>query len=119
AQACRDSGIAIMMGAPNIMRGGSHSGNVSALELADLGLLDIVSSDYVPAALLQSAFRLAKLWDDLPRAVQTVTKAPARAAGLMDRGTLEAGMHADLLRIRPLRDIPVVRGVWSHGRQVG
>ena len=119
AQACRDNGIAIMMGAPNIMRGGSHSGNVSANELAELGLLDIVSSDYVPAALLQSAFRLAKLWDDLPRAIKTVTKAPARASGLYDRSTLEVGMHADMVRIRPMRDVPVVRSVWSRGRQVG
>ena len=119
ARACRDNGIAIMMGAPNITRGGSHSGNVSALELAELGLLDIISSDYVPAALLQSAFRLAKLWDDLPRAVKTVTKAPARASGLTDRGTFEPGMHADMIRVRTLRDMPVIRGVWSHGRQVG
>lgn len=119
AQACRDNGIAIMMGAPNIMRGGSHSGNVSANELAELGLLDIVSSDYVPAALLQSAFRLAKLWDDLPRAIKAVTKAPARASGMNDRGTLEVGMHADMVRIRRVRDVPVVRGVWSRGRQVG
>ena len=119
AQACRDNSIAIMMGAPNIMRGGSHSGNVSANELAELGLLDIVSSDYVPAALLQSAFRLAKLWDDLPRAIKSVTKAPARASGLNDRGTLEAGMHADMVRIRRVRDVPVIRGVWSRGHQVG
>ena len=101
------------------MRGGSHSGNVSANELAELGLLDIVSSDYVPAALLQSAFRLASLWDDLPRAIKTVTKAPARASGLNDRGTLEAGMHADMVRIRPMCGVPVVQGVWSRGRQVG
>jgi alpha-D-ribose 1-methylphosphonate 5-triphosphate diphosphatase len=119
AEACRAHGIAIMMGAPNIIRGGSHSGNVSALELAELGLLDIISSDYVPAALIQSAFRLARLWDDLPRAVNTVTKAPARASGLTDRGTLEAGMHADMIRIHQLRDTPVIRGVWSRGRQVG
>ena len=119
ARACRDNGIAIMMGAPNIMRGGSHSGNVSALELAELDLLDIISSDYVPAALLQSAFRLAALWDDLPRAIKTVTKAPALAAGLTDRGTLEAEMHADFLRVQVLDGLPVIRGVWSKGRQVG
>lgn len=73
AQACKDAGIAVMMGAPNLIRGGSHSGNVAAHELADAGLLDIISSDYVPYALLSSAFLLADLWDDLPRAVATVT----------------------------------------------
>ncbi len=74
AAACRAQGITIMMGAPNIVRGGSHSGNVSALALAEAGLLDIVSSDYVPASLLLAAFRLAEVWNDLPRAVRTVTE---------------------------------------------
>lgn len=119
AEACRAEGISIMMGAPNIIRGGSHSGNVSALDLAERDLLDIISSDYVPAALMLSAFRLAKLWDDLPRAVATVTKAPAQASGLKDRGTLTPGLRADLLRVSDQFDAPVVRGVWSQGRRVG
>ncbi|MEQ5871032.1 alpha-D-ribose 1-methylphosphonate 5-triphosphate diphosphatase [Sagittula sp. NFXS13] len=119
AQACRNSGIEIMMGAPNIIRGGSHSGNVSASELAKLDLLDIVSSDYVPSALLLSAWRLAALWDDMPRAMRTVTQAPASAAGLMDRGALKVGLLGDLLRITSLDDTPILRGVWCRGRQVG
>lgn len=119
AEACRTKEISIMMGAPNIMRGGSHSGNVSALELAELNLLDIVSSDYVPAALLQSAFRLAQLWDDLPRAINTVTRGPAHSVGLYDRGRIAPDLHADLVRVREIRGTPVVRGVWSRGKQVG
>ena len=115
AQACRDAGIPVMMGAPNIIRGGSHSGNVSALELARAGLLDILSSDYVPAALLLAAWRLGQAWDDLPRAVATVTDAPARAAGLRDRGRLAAGLRADLLRIDGRGDTPLVMGAWSNG----
>ena len=118
AEACRAHGIAIMMGAPNILRGESHSGNVSALDLARRGLLDMVSSDYVPSALLLSAFRLADLWSDLPRAIRTVSDGPARAAGLCDRGRLEAGLRADLLRVRSLEATPVIRGVWSTGRRV-
>lgn len=118
AEACRDHGIAIMMGAPNILRGESHSGNVSALDLAQRDLLDLVSSDYVPSALLLAAFRLAELWADLPRAIRTVTDGPARAAGLRDRGRLEAGLRADLLRVRCLESTPVIRGVWSIGRRV-
>lgn len=90
AAACREQGIAIMMGAPNIIRGGSHSGNVSAAELAEADLLDILSSDYVPAALMLSAFRLAEIWQDLPRAINGVSRNPADAAGLSDRGALRS-----------------------------
>lgn len=119
AEACREQGIAVMMGAPNLIRGGSHSGNVAAEELARLDLLDIISSDYVPAALLLSAFKLAEVWDDLSRAIATVTEAPARAARLEDRGTLAKGMRGDVLRVRQIGQTPVPRGVWSQGRQVG
>jgi len=119
AEACRANNIAIMMGAPNIVRGGSHSGNVSALDLADKDLLDIIASDYVPAALLLSAFRLAERWDDIPRAIRTVTANPADATGLSDRGRLKPGMRADLVRVSALGATPVVRGVWSQARQVG
>jgi len=118
ARACRASGIAIMMGAPNIVRGGSHSTNVSAMALAEQGLLDIVSSDYVPAALLLSAFRLADLWNDLPRAIRCVTAAPADAVGLHDRGRLATGLRGDLLRVRLSGDTPMQRGVWSAGNRV-
>ena len=119
AQACHDKGIAVMMGAPNLIRGGSHSGNVAAGDLAEQGLLDIISSDYVPSALMSAGFRLAQLWDDLPRGIATVTSAPAKAAGLTDRGQIAVGLHADLVRVRMAGDTPVVRSVWSHGRQVG
>lgn len=118
AQACHEAGIAVMMGAPNLIRGGSHSGNVAAKDLAQAGLLDIVSSDYVPAALLLSAFRLATLWDDLPRAVACVTDSPARAAGLDDRGRLEQGLRADLLRVSHSAGVPILRGAWSRGARV-
>ncbi|WP_281841046.1 alpha-D-ribose 1-methylphosphonate 5-triphosphate diphosphatase [Sinisalibacter aestuarii] len=119
ARACHMQGIKVMMGAPNLIRGGSHSGNVAAHELAEAGLLDIVSSDYVPSALMTSAFLLADLWDDLPRAIATVTANPAAATGLTDRGRIAEGLHADLVRITRVQGTPVVRGVWSHGRQVG
>jgi alpha-D-ribose 1-methylphosphonate 5-triphosphate diphosphatase len=119
ALACRAHGMAIMMGAPNILRGESHSGNVSALDLARRECLDIISSDYVPSALLMSAFRLAGIWSDLPRAIRTVTDGPARAVGLRDRGRLETGLRADLLRVRPLDGAPVIRSVWREGQRVG
>lgn len=119
AVACREQGIAVMMGAPNIIRGESHSGNVSASVLADADLLDIISSDYVPAALLLSAFRLADQWQDLPRAIACVTENPATVAGLDDRGRLEVGMRGDVVRVGELGDTPLVRGVWSRGLRVG
>jgi alpha-D-ribose 1-methylphosphonate 5-triphosphate diphosphatase len=118
ARACRQHGIAVMMGAPNLIRGGSHSGNVSATVLAEADLLDIVSSDYVPSALLYSATRLAEVWKDWPRAMATVSTAPAHAAGLMDRGQLAEGMRADLVRFRAVAGVPVLHGVWSAGDRV-
>ena len=123
ARACRAHGIHVMMGAPNIIRGGSHSGNVSALDLAKADLLDIISSDYVPAALLLSAFRLAHVWGDMARAVACVTAAPAQVAGLADRGTLQVGLRADIVRAACLPgtdgDTPIIRGVWAQGHRVG
>ncbi len=118
ARACRQHGIAVMMGAPNLVRGGSHSGNVSAMALAKAGLLDIVSSDYVPASLLYAACLLGDLWGDLPRAIATVSAAPARAAGMSDRGVLAEGMRADVIRFRQLDGVPVLRGVWAMGARV-
>jgi alpha-D-ribose 1-methylphosphonate 5-triphosphate diphosphatase len=117
ASACRAHGIAIMMGAPNLIRGGSHSGNVAAAELAGAGLLDILSSDYVPAALMNSALQLGEIWGDLARGIATVTAAPAAAAGLTDRGRIVPGLRADLVRCRPVAGSAVVRGVWSAGRR--
>lgn len=118
AAACHEHGIMVMMGAPNLIRGGSHSGNVRAAELAQNGHLDILSSDYVPAALLAGALILARIWDDLPRAIATVTANPAKAAGLDDRGRLAPGLRADLIRFSMLGDTPVMRETWVRGRRV-
>ena len=112
--------MAVMMGAPNVVRGGSHSGNIAAAELVELGVLDILSSDYYPAALLDAVFRVAAMENGyaLPRAVATATRIPAEAVGLTDRGRLAPGLRADLLRVRLIDDHPVVQRVWSAGRQV-
>ncbi|WDR02145.1 alpha-D-ribose 1-methylphosphonate 5-triphosphate diphosphatase [Devosia algicola] len=120
AAAADDAGLAILMGAPNVVRGGSHSGNVSATDLVRAGLLDVLSSDYVPFALLQAAFLLPDRVDgiSLPRALAMVTANPARAVGLTDRGEIAPGRRADLVRVRVIGDMPVVRGVWRQGRRV-
>jgi len=118
AQACHESGIAVMMGAPNLIRGGSHSGNVAARELAEAGLLDILSSDYVPAALLMAAVQLGELWGNMARGIATVTRNPARAVHLDDRGEIAAGQRADIVRFALCGGVPAVRGVWSRGVRV-
>lgn len=119
ASACHDNRISVMMGGPNLIRGGSHSGNVAAETLAHEGLLDVLSSDYIPASLFLGACHLAGLWGDLPKAFATVTKSPAIATGLTDRGRIEAGLRADLIRIAELEEIPRIAGVWVRGVQVG
>ena len=120
ASASRAAGMATVMGAPNVVRGGSHSGNASARELAEAGQLDILSSDYVPAALLMAAFRLADApaVGGLAGAVRLVSKAPAEATGLKDRGEIAVGRRADLLRVATHDGEPVVRAVWREGRRV-
>ena len=118
AQACRDAGVKVIMGAPNLVRGGSHSGNVAASELADAGLLDILSSDYVPAALLMGAVMLGNRWENIARGIATVTDAPAQASGLADRGRIVPGLRADLLRFSLTGQVPVTRGLWVAGQRV-
>lgn len=113
-------GLKVLMGAPNIVRGGSHSGNVAAADLAAQGVLDILSSDYYPSSLLQAARRLADESHgyDLPSAVRTISLTPARAAGLEDRGEIRAGLRADLVRVQTHDQHFVVNHVWRAGRRV-
>jgi alpha-D-ribose 1-methylphosphonate 5-triphosphate diphosphatase len=120
AGASHAAGIAVMMGAPNLVRGGSHSGNVSAEELARTGTLDILSSDYVPGSLIQAAFELPHrvAGISLPDAIATVSATPARAVGLSDRGVIEVGRRADLVQVHDGSEIPVVRRVWRSGSRV-
>ena len=116
AQAARAGGMAVIAGAPNMVRGGSHSGNVSALALLRAGLVDALASDYVPASLLHAAFLAAgQAGLDLARAVGLVTGAPARMVGLADRGWIVPGFRADLIRVRVHQDLPIVREVWVAG----
>ena len=120
ARALHKAGIGILMGAPNVVRGGSHSGNIAAVDLAREGLLDILSSDYIPSSLLMAALQLPQHVPaiDLAAAVRTVTKTPAEAVGLPDRGEIAVGKRADLIRVHVARDIPVVRCVWREGHRV-
>lgn len=120
AAALHGGGVKVLMGAPNLIRGGSHSGNVATAELAQAGMLDILSSDYVPSSLLLSALRLpeAAANFDLAAAVRTVSKTPAEVVGLTDRGEIAVGKRADLIRVHRAQNAAAVRGVWSGGRRV-
>ena len=124
AEAARARKMATIMGGPNVVRGGSHSGNVSAIELARLGLMDILSSDYVPGSLLSATLRLTEAAGlSLPQAVALVTRNPAACIGLHDRGQIAQGLRADLIQIRVVkladgRQQGVVRAVWRGGARV-
>lgn len=120
ARAAHGAGLSVLMGAPNIVRGASHSGNISARSLVGAGILDILSSDYIPFSLMQAVFKLSEGGDaiELPDAVQLVSKHPAEAVGLTDRGEIAVGRRADLVRVQLVDGWPVVRSVWSAGRRV-
>jgi alpha-D-ribose 1-methylphosphonate 5-triphosphate diphosphatase len=119
AKAAHAKGMTVIAGAPNIVRGGSHSGNVSAADLIREDVVDALASDYVPAALIEAAFLIFERGMlGLPEAVAMITDTPAKMGRLADRGRLEAGLRADLVRVRSFMAIPVVRQVWREGARI-
>ena len=119
AQLSHAGGMAVMMGGPNIVRGGSHSGNIAAADLARDGVLDILSSDYYPHSLIHAAILLHRdHGHSLPAAISTVTKTPADRAGLGDRGEIALHRRADVIRVNDAAAHPVVTGVWRAGVRV-
>lgn len=117
----RDRGLAVVMGAPNLLRGGSQSGNVALRALLEADLCDVLSSDYIPRSPLDAAFAIGfddSLPQDLPRAIAMATDAPARLAGLSDRGQIAVGLRADLVQVRRKGGHNHVVGVWREGRRV-
>ncbi len=120
ARASHQAGLKVMMGGPNIVRGGSHSGNVSARELAQNDVLDIVSSDYIPNSMLHAAFKLTdeEHGFELPKAIRAISKTPAEASNLFDRGEIAIGKRADLVRVHHTPDLPLVKGVWREAQRI-
>ncbi|OEJ65072.1 alpha-D-ribose 1-methylphosphonate 5-triphosphate diphosphatase [Magnetovibrio blakemorei] len=120
ARAARDKGLHVLMGAPNMVRGQSHSGNISARELAAEGAMDILSSDYFPGSILQGIFTMHQELEgiSLPQAVRVATLNPAAAAKMTDRGEISPGKRADLVRVRMAGKMPVVNEVWCAGNRV-
>lgn len=120
AKAAHEKGMSVLMGAPNVVRGGSHSGNIAAHELAAAGVLDILSSDYYPASLLESAFKIAQLESndyDIPKAMALVSLNPARAVGLNDRGEIAIDQKADLIWSTLEEDHVHIEQVWKNGQR--
>jgi len=120
AKEARFSGLLVMMGAPNLVLGGSHSGNISAMELVKLDLVDIISSDYVPQSLLQSIFVISKkTGKPIYETMNLVTKNPAIAIDLFgDRGSLKIGKRADLISVMDDGIVPRINAVISQGKRV-
>ena len=120
AQKAREKGLLNLMGGPNVVRGGSSYGNVSARTLAEAGLLDLLASDYVPASLLHAVFLLGGEGGvtDLPAATSWASSAPARTAGLDDRGEITPGKRADLIEVQLVGSVPTVRATYAAGRRV-
>ncbi|WP_051212935.1 alpha-D-ribose 1-methylphosphonate 5-triphosphate diphosphatase [Rubritepida flocculans] len=110
-------GVSVIAGAPNIVRGGSHSGNVAAMDLVRAGAVDVLASDYVPPALIEAAFLMAAE-TGLPRAIAAITAAPAALCGMADRGRLAPGLRGDVVRVAEHHGHAVVREVWRLGRRV-
>ncbi|WP_235916591.1 MULTISPECIES: alpha-D-ribose 1-methylphosphonate 5-triphosphate diphosphatase [Alphaproteobacteria] len=121
AREARSRSMLIVGGAPNIVRGGSQSGNVAVRELLEERLVDILASDYVPRSMLDAAFLIGSdpaLDYDLAAAVRMVTKVPAEAAGLADRGEIALGKRADLIRVGLHDGHPFLKAVWRKGQRV-
>jgi alpha-D-ribose 1-methylphosphonate 5-triphosphate diphosphatase len=119
AKAAKARGMEVIAGAPNIVRGGSHSGNVNAADLVRAGAVDALASDYVPASLVEAAFLCVSVAGiSLPDSVALVTDRPARMTHLRDRGRIEVGLRADVVRVRLFEAMPVVMEVWRAGNRV-
>ncbi|MBP0020533.1 MAG: phosphonate metabolism protein PhnM [Cyanobacteria bacterium SBLK] len=121
AKESRRHGLQVLMGAPNLVLGGSHSGNISAMELVELDLVDVLSSDYVPRSLLQGIFTIVgKLGKPLHEAMKLVTENPATAIGLDgDRGSLEVRKRADFITVHHDGIVPRLTAVFVRGKRVG
>ena len=117
ARAARRVGMRVIAGAPNLVRGGSHAGNVAVAELLAAGLADALASDYVPVSLLDATFHPGA--GPLPAAVARVTSVPAALLGLADRGRIAPGLRADLARVRVFEGQPVVRAAFVAGERAG
>lgn len=117
AEYAKEKGISTIFGAPNILRGGSQSGSMRAVDAIKQGVADCLCSDYSPAALIAAVYRLTQISPiHLPAAIRLVSLNPAKAAGLSDRGEIAVGKRADLAAITHCGSLPQVSSVWVKGK---
>ena len=121
AKEAHNNGLLVLMGAPNVVLGGSHSGNVSAMELVELGLVDIISSDYVPRSLLQSIFMIGQhTHKPLYEVIKYITFNSAKAINLEQQiGSLAVGKKADFITVHNDGVVPRIIEVFKQGNRVG
>ncbi len=118
AEHAKSHGMHVVMGAPNALRGYSHSGNISSIEAIEAGLVDVLAVDYYPAALLHAPFEIAARGVlPLHEAIKLVSANPAAAVKLADRGAITVGLRADLaiIETEPERR---VRGTLRGGQPI-
>lgn len=119
AQHAASRGMHVCVGAPNVVRGGSHDLNLKAIEAIRTAAAHSICSDYYPPSMLMAIFRIAKERSELPKAVAMASLQPARAVGADgDIGSIEAGKRADLLLIECSGDYPVLRRTVVGGKTV-
>ncbi|CAM3475544.1 alpha-D-ribose 1-methylphosphonate 5-triphosphate diphosphatase [Bordetella sputigena] len=119
AKAAVSCGLPTILGAPNVLRGQSQSGSIRAIDAIRAGVASCLCSDYQPSTLIAAAFLAARQASlPLPRALALVTSNPADAAGLRDRGRIQAGLRADLTAVAMVGGQPLVSHTWSAGRLV-
>jgi alpha-D-ribose 1-methylphosphonate 5-triphosphate diphosphatase len=118
AIAAREHGMHVAMGAPNVLRGGSHSGNLAAIDGIRAGAVDVLATDYHPASPVLAAFKLANTQElELHEAVKLISENAAKSVGLHDRGRLEPGLRADITLVEDL-SVPRVRATFREGRAI-
>ncbi|TEB14877.1 Alpha-D-ribose 1-methylphosphonate 5-triphosphate diphosphatase [Pelotomaculum sp. FP] len=115
----RSKGVQVCVGAPNIIRGKSHSNNMRAIDAITSHAADIVCSDYLPSAMLPAIFHLTGKGVKLTESVKMATLNPAMALGIeQEVGTVEVGKYADLIIVELYQDYPIVRQTLVGGTTV-
>ncbi|MCR8630283.1 phosphonate metabolism protein PhnM [Paenibacillus radicis (ex Xue et al. 2023)] len=121
AKKAKEKGLFTVAGAPNVILGGSHSGNLSAAEAVQHECIDILCSDYYPAAMLHAVFQLAgQCGKNLADMFKLVTLHPAKAVNMDGEfGSIKEGKKADILIIEKIEpDFPVITAVWVDGKLI-
>jgi len=118
ARRAKALGMWVCMGAPNLVRGGSHCGNLSSIDAWSEGLVDIFCSDYHFPTLLAGVIKLMEMGVSPSQAINTVSLNPAQLLGMdHELGSIEVGKKADLVAFQPKGSFGLVETVWVNGEK--